>query len=142
MTEKNDKKRVEKMPMWEEPDAYLVIANKAKNRLEISFKWKLKKAEDAPMIVEHVRLAMEELEEGPTVLANGTEMKGYPGFQLTRPFAAAQKHIMAKKPGRMAAVTGLVGVKVATNVMSKFSGMKSKFFKTLEEAEEWLDKKE
>lgn len=124
---------------WEEEGVYTIKAIKDKNRFELIFHKAPQKAKEVPNISEHIRQAMEELEDGVDVVADALKFTRYPGFGITKPFSEAQKHLMAKKPRKVSTLSAMITVKVAVNVLGKLTGLNSRFFKTREESEKWME---
>ncbi|MCK4763827.1 MAG: hypothetical protein KAW12_16615 [Candidatus Aminicenantes bacterium] len=128
---------------FEKEGFYRIMVDKTKNRFynEVIGAWE--KPDDVSNYNPDTTEAMKHLQPGFTILTT-IEESGPPKFAITKVLKENQQILLKAGAGK----TGIVFLKgtpilqkMITNVVGKLSGMQVKIFKTVEEAEAWLDEK-
>ena len=127
----------------EEDGQYSVEVYPGKNYIQYNFYGDLKKQQDMAHYVEHVKKALEKVEDGYTVLSYASTKKT-PGFSTTAVFKEGLKLMEARNMSRVAFVSGSGNLlhKMVINVLVKLTKLEIKVFDDIDAAQEWLGVKD
>ena len=116
---------------------YSYHIDKAKNRMYVAYKGTWLKPSQVPDFVKHHEQAMSQLARGFTVLADWREMES---ILITDIIEQCQKQSVAAGISKVARVYAKPTFKeIQAESMSQRTGIKSKVFYDIAEAEAWLD---
>ena len=135
-------KEVEEEPMKQtiaKTDLYSIEIDTVKNRVYLAFTGFCRSPEDMPDFLDNVKKAVQGLKNGFTLLTDASQMK-VPSPEVVQLHEKSQKIWIEAGISRTGEVMPESNVvRMALDRYAKTSGMAKQGFKTMKEAEVWLD---